>query len=481
MQEIMLDMQQSSLLSTAWEQYKILKQKSEQGDIEACKDILNQIQSLQIPDTEKRFYEACAWSVGKLVHTLTKQNIETSAWVYPLFACIRNMPFPKPSAGYSFLFKSFFNIIKDTPFYLEFADWWGLEHFQPEDYQPVVLPQYTLQPIAYRAYMRYSKLLLQELHIPGAVQHDEFRIHEFQYKLDRILQQYPHYDFLYYYRTRLLLFLGEKQQALDTFMPFARKKKKDFWVWQLLAELSHDDDMQFACYCKALSLGTSDDYLVRVRTAFVEKLIARGMYAEAKNEMQRLLHTYAQHRWKIPQQIQNYTRAEWFQHNYPEVHLEQLYKQYAPKADEALYFDLPEHIVYVNHVNPEKGVIGFIRDQSCYGFFHVGEAMARQLHLGDALHVRLHEQARHGFYTYATLYPAPDHDFPDSIFKSFKGNLRLHPSGKYGFVGDVYIDIAHFKSNLVNNQKLSGRAILFYQQHKQKWSWIAVNFETAEK
>ncbi|SFV28347.1 DUF7017 domain-containing protein [Thermoflavifilum thermophilum] len=474
-------MHQPNALSDAWEHYKILKQKSEQGDVESFKDILGKIQLLQIPATETQFYEACAWSVGKLVYTLTKQNVETSAWVYPFFECIRNIPFPKPSASYSFLFKSFFNIIKDTPFYLEFADWWGLDYFLPEDYQPVVLPQYTIQPLAYRAYMRYSKLLLQELHMSGTVRRDDFRIHEFQSRLDQLLQQYPNYDFLYYYKTRFLLFQGNMQQAWDTFIPFARKKKKDFWVWQLLAELSQDDDIQFACYCKALSLGTRDDYLVRVRTAFVERLIARGMFAEAKKEIEKLVRTYEQQNWKIPQQIQNHTKQEWFQRSYPEVHPEQLYRQYAPKADEVLYFDLPEQIVYVNHLNPEKGVIGFIRDKSCHGFFYVGEAKAREFHLGDALRVRFHEQAKQSFYQWVSLFPAPGHDYPDSFCKSFTGNLHLHASGRYGFVNDVYIDASLLKSHLSNKQKLTGRAILFYQQHKNKWSWIAISVEAIEK
>jgi hypothetical protein len=75
-----------------------------------------------------------------------------------------------------------------------------------------------------------------------------------------------------------LLALGDKDNMLDSLLPFAKKKRNDFWVWQILSEaFSNDPKKVFACYCKALSCKSPEEMLVGIRQKMAKELISKKL------------------------------------------------------------------------------------------------------------------------------------------------------------------------------------------------------------
>jgi len=64
-------------------------------------------------------------------------------------------------------------------------------------------------------------------------------------KLEELIKRHPEYQYPPYYKAKLLLALGNEENALSAFLPFAIQKRNEFWVWELLAEIcSTDKDKQ---------------------------------------------------------------------------------------------------------------------------------------------------------------------------------------------------------------------------------------------
>src|SRR5690606_8676643 len=126
--------------SIAWVYYDYLKQNNQPGKFGEFGFYLEAIQSLSLPDEEKILFDQITWQVGKMAFSLLKEKDVDPSRYYFLFNVVRHLSFTRPSESYSFLLKPFHKAFKNSPRYIEFLDWWGLQNFLPEDYQKETLP-----------------------------------------------------------------------------------------------------------------------------------------------------------------------------------------------------------------------------------------------------------------------------------------------------------------------------------------------------
>lgn len=269
---------------------------------------------------------------------------------------------------------------------------------------------------------------------------------------------------------------------LSAFLPFAKQKRNQFWVWSILAEIfAEDSEKQFACYCKALSLkNTKEDFLVKIRQEFASILIVRKMFSEAKYEIEKVISTREKMDWKIPSQLNQWSNAEWYSTTNPPVSNKKLYLKFAPIAEEILYQDVPAEIVVVEFVNENKHVINFVQNERKSGFFKY-TGLLEKPKIGDILSVRFIGDANDSFYKVATAKKADDNTQSDAI-KRFAGELKILTQKTFGFVGDIF-----FSPELINQCQLNngdiikGKAILSFNKAKKQWGWKAIEANEDKK
>ena len=155
-----------------------------------------------------------------------------------------------------------------------------------------------------------------------------------------------------------------------------------------MAEIfSEDKDIQFACYCKALSLKTPEDFLVKLRQTFAKVLIEKRMYNEARTEIQRIIETREKKKWPIPKQIVLWTEQEWYKSATVKKDNQDLYSSHIKQAEEILFQDIPEEIIAVEFVNENKSMLNFVKDKRKFGFFNYSGNLTKP-QIGDLLKVR---------------------------------------------------------------------------------------------
>jgi len=300
------------------------------------------------------------------------------------------------------------------------------------------------------------------------------KIKAFLPKLDSIIKKHPEYLYPPYYKVKLLLVLGNDENVMSEFLPFARQKRNEFWVWKLLAEMfSEDKNTQFACYCKALSLKTPEEYLVKLRQVFAGMLIERSMYNEAKTEIQKVLSTTEKHEWNLPKQVAQWTDQAWYKSATAKKDNQDLYSNHINQAEEILFKDIPEEVIVVEFVNEEREILNFVKDKQKHGFFRYSNIITKPK-IGDLLKVRFNGNVQEGFYKILTAKKADSNTKSDAI-KDFEGTLKIISPQNFGFIDDIFIEPKIIEEKkLIDGQKINGRAILSFNKKKNAWGWKAI-------
>ncbi len=466
--------------AAAWVYYDYLKKYSQPESFDSFKENLIKIKNLQLPEDEKMVFDNCAWQIGSMVFGLQKAEHIDYGKINELFEIIRSFHFTIPSEAYSFIYKAFQKGYHNWSNYLAFADWWNFENFRPEDYLKEEFNGQKQISIVEQAYIAYSKKLLEGKPSDSLGQQrvvDKEKIQSFLPKLDSLIDKHPEYQYPPYFKAKLLLALGDDKNVLSAFLPFAKQKRNEFWVWELMAEIfSEDKEIQFACYCKALSLKTAEDFLVKLRQTFADMLIEKKMYNEAKTEIQKVIATREKHKWKLSNQIVQWTMQDWYKSAQSKKDNFDLYLRHLKKAEEIMFQDIPEEIIAVEFVNENKSMLNFVKDKRKFGFFNYSGILTKP-QIGDLLKVRFNGDGQDGFYKILSAKKADSNVTSDAI-KGFEGTIKVISPQNFGFIEDIFIEPKIIEdSKLSDGQAVKGRAILSFNKKKNEWGWKAIEIK----
>ncbi len=455
----------------AWVYYEILKKDIEKEKNEKIIEHLKQINELKLPADEEIFYKSIAWLFAKYVNS---KELETK-YLYYIFLELQKMHFPKPQDSYTFLIKAFSKHALHWDEYLDFVRWWNLDNFADKDYQKTILEngRKILSDVE-RVYINISKKVLQE-------PIDQQAVEWFLPYIEKLVQKYPKMQYPPYYLAKILLSVGKKEYFLKAFIPFARKKKNDFWVWDLMSEIfDKTDTLYFACLCRSLSCKADVKFTINVKEKFADLLIKKNKLAEAKYEIEQIVNCRNKEGWKIPERVQSWLSNPSIA-NIKAVNSNQaLYQQYAPQANEILYYDMPHETIIVEKVNTKAKVIYFVAENEKYGSFLYRDFDINP-HAGDVYSVRFYEQTKAGntnFYKIADI-QASQKEPPVSIYQIIEKTLKIKQGNSFGFAGKYFVppDIIA-KHNLINAYRLKAVAVYAYNRRKKEWAWKVVKVLT---
>ncbi len=472
--------------SIAWVYHDYLKKYTSKENVEIFIEYLNKIKSLELPTDENMVFDASAYQIGKLLFSLAHEEHIDYKSVNLIFEHIKDFHFTKPSEAYSFLYKAFHKCYKAWTNYILFADWWDFDNFSSQDFLSEEFKGKKIMSIVEQAYIAYSKKLLEgeteELETPlGRVlsnkKINKSKINDFIGKLDIIIENHADYQYPPYFKAKLLLALGDEAEVLSNFLPFAKKKRNDFWVWELLADTFHaENERRMACLCKALSLRTPNEFLINTRQKLAELLIKEKKFQEAKTEIVKIISARNENNWKIPQQLTEWSEQDWYKKIQSEKDNSFFYKQHVKIAEEILFVDIPEEIVVVEFVNENKSVLNFIKDKSKHGFFKYA-GMVEKPEIGDLISVRFKGEGQDGYYKVFSVKTITDKTSCDAL-KEFTGNLKMREPANFGFVDDIFIEPKLIVKHSLNKDDLiNGKAVLSFNKKKNVWGWKAIKIK----
>lgn len=457
----------------SWVYYEYLKANATSERSDEFISWLNQLVELELPEDEKMLFDTLSFQVGKLLFALAKEEPIPVQNIQRLFEIIRNFHFTKPSEGYSFLLKGFHKGLKESRSYHELIDWWGIDNLSKQDYQKEKMPNgKEIMALAEQVYIAYCKHLLPQRDMFGNVTFDREKALEFLPKLEALEQGHPNYQYPPYFHAKVLLALGDSENVLSALIPFAKKKQNDFWVWEILAEaVTSDPEKVFSCHCRALLCTSPEEMLVGARQKMAEAMIQKEYFNEAKTEIELILKVKSEHGHRIPNMITEWESQDWYANAQALDSNKSFYRKHSELADEILFEDTPEELVFVEFVNSDRKILNFIASEFKYGFFKFDRFM-KKAQPGEVLSVRFNNGANGGWYNVLTCKKTYNEEFKSEFQKEVGGTVKIKPGSPFGFIEDVFIHPSIIsKYKLSDGQNFKGQKIKTYDSKKEKWGW----------
>jgi len=446
------------------------------SNLDAFIEKINEVKELDLPASEEMFFENISIVISKAARVITHEATLDINKIHRLFDSIKELSLKRNSKWFSVLFNAMHKGIKESNRYIEFADWWDFKNFRPEDFQKEKMPNgKEVMAIAEQAYIAYAKHLLPKQTQHGEIIFNKEKAEAFLPVLSQIVENYPQFQYPAYFNAKLLLALGDKDNMLESLLPFAKKKRNDFWVWEILAEaFSSDPEKVFACYCKALSCKSPDEMLVSLRQKIARLLIARKLYNEARTEIDLLVHARTEHGFKIPAEVTNWQAMDWYKTAVQSKSNFGFYKAYLPIAEAVLFSDVPEETLIVEFVNADKKILNFIASETKFGFLKYDRFIS-DVKIGDILKVRFQGGSQSGAYQVYTLVKGVDDLFKSKFIKDVTGKVKIPEGKSFGFVDNAFIHPNVLtKLKLLNDIEYKGVAIRTYNRDKKTWGWKIV-------
>ncbi|WP_010288951.1 DUF7017 domain-containing protein [Kurthia massiliensis] len=370
------------------------------------------------------------------------------------------------------LVRKFSELLNDHNFFALF-DMIGFDWFESEDYKEQLDKtnlEKTYSPLAETILGTYAKKLIKTDELYATSQRLEQAIE----LLTLQIQKNPTYEWLPYYKIKLLIRANRQQEAFEELSLFARKKYRDFWIWDLMSTFVDGDDA-FNCLCRALCTKAKDEMFCKTQNKIIPLLIERKMFAEAKYELNKLLATRKQKNWKIPQNQLDWQQENWYS-SYEAAQNREMLKPYAMKAEEIIYRTLPDQHIFVTHMNEEKQVVNFIyMDKGIQdGYFYIDHLIQQDIkwQINQSFKLKMVKDAKKkSLFKVFSAQPG-DEAFVHRFIKEEEGIICRNTGQNFAFVNDAHIppSLVEFHQ-LKNNEMIKYIKKISYNKKRSKWSW----------
>lgn len=460
----------------AWVYAEMIKQKAECGNVDEVAEIWKNLVDLGILKDEAMLSNALCWYLRTLlskVESLCSQD-EIGEVVQRVLGLAQTLNPEKPGKAYSVLAKAFYRLRKKWYGFTNFMDWWGWENFLSDDYQCEVFNGKKMPiSLAEGCYIAYAKDVMGK--------GDEKLIKEFLPKLENMNRKYPEMSYIGYYMGKLMLKLGQKgEKALEIIIPFVRKKKSEFWTWQLMAEaLAGDREKYIACLLRAVHCKTVEHFLVKIYDTLLHEALYEKDYVGCTYYINKFVKVKKQLQVSVPSEIEKLMKCDWFGVGRGKSKFDEI--DYMRITDELLMNDLPEYVAVVVFVNEEKQMASIIWGKQCVGFFCYRNLL-ENVEVGQLLCMRWEKCGGDGFLKAFTVRIAenvrPDSSFwkeveGEAMFVGKNGVCFLKCGHEMFFVPKALAGSMRIQSGV----KYKAEIIYDFDKKKNRWGWRCCCFK----
>lgn len=467
----------------AWVYDAKCKDAATKGDVSSFAESFQPIVKLDVLAINEMLSDTLCWRFRAL---LANGSSQMEASDKPLFAqqvfeMVKSLGQPHPSESYSVLCKAFYHLRENWAGFIDFMEWWGWETFRPEDYNQEKLPNGKLMPLSLveGCYIAYAKLLLQV--------GDRLRISEFLPRLEALSEAHPEMLYTGYYTGKLLISVGgERQAMLQKVLPFVRRKSGEFWAWQLLAEVMHDNEKVYlACLLRAVNCKTQDTFLVRVLYLLVNLSLSHSDYVAARLFLKRYVAAKTAAQSRLSADVVHWIDEPWYKDTLTEGQKSEILQMdYQAITNEVLFADIPERPACIVHYDAMSRWATVVYGTQERGRIRIPKSM-KNVCDGTCLMTRIgaptQESDKLTCYTIRRI--KWEELPPTSFLRMVEGEVTANRSNSAFFVkfGKKFAFIPNelYKGKeLKVGSKITAHVVLDYQKNKSCWSWRCLSYSS---
>ena len=428
----------------------------------------------------KTLKDAIFWSIYRVVKDSEENTNKIFAPFIKLCGNFRGAIFEKRTGTAQYrdparlLVKEFFRNL-DSKNYFQFVNYIGFDWFTRRDYECTTFTNnqgetIQLRPLAEWILNFHAKKLFAADDVTA------LEIDRYILILEQEIEKNPSFEWLPFYKIKLLIKNNRKKEAYEDLLQFARKKRKEFWVWDLFSEVVPEEE-KFKYLCKALLCRAKPEMLVGVQEKIIPYLIQNGLYSHARFELDSLIAIRERNGWPISRRLMGWKNEAWYTSTDPAPGREGLY-QFAREAEKVLYQAIPPTDVFVTYINTEKGTIHFLyalenADHIRDGYFYMDSIDEKIDWKTNHMYTfTMEKDSRHPKRYRVYEVTAGDQSLARHFIQRGNGYVKKYPENPFAFVNGIYIPPKLVeKYNISDQDQIEYIAKRKYNKKKLTWGW----------
>ena len=241
---------------------------------------------------------------------------------------------PRPELLHSLILGEAVKVEKNTPLQFRIRDFmnlWGWNNLRPEDWTQFKSENgNTITSLVEKLISVYTK----ELKTDNVKSPNEFNA-----IVDEALTKFPNNQNMPLYKATILMSSGKKDEALEYYKELILKSPSKCYLWNQASELVEVVDLKIAMLCKAISVERDESFIGGCRLNLAKVLIEKGLFANAKYELERYRNFYELQGWALKQEYKDIVSH--IPQGTQKENNDNLYKEYISQAEEFIYSALP--------------------------------------------------------------------------------------------------------------------------------------------
>lgn len=445
------------------------KQYAELGNVDAFVSVISQINMLIPISQEVLLGKSICWRVRVLADECNKRRMPMPTVLSKIFDSVKILR-PVKSKSYSVLFSTFVKYHDTWPRFVEFCNWWNFENFNENDFRATPNNHgKTSISLVERAYVAYAKAILKS--------NDKNEIIKFSPLMETLSVQHPEMVFANYYNCKLLLAVGgNSDKSLNASVAFTRKRAKDYWAWQLLAEsFPNNSDEHLACLLRSFDCKIQDKFAGRLLQQLVSAYISRRNYAQAKRYLGLLMSNRSRQGLEMNYKVKMWSSQPWFATTIAAT-TDDKTLNYIAITNKVISSGLPSYTAVVTRVNPTKGTAIIVYGNHERGFFSYRNNSVKPLRVGQLIEIWVDSITDKGFVS--VVHTSVCNKLTDDTalwLRKIKGTLR---SGKAQNSWSIYADdgmcinvLPQVPINVHIGDRVDAALVLDYNLRSDSWHW----------
>lgn len=402
------------------------------------------------------------WNIYK--HLKSAENVDGQK-VYNFINILTSIDFEKPSILYSQLAWILLKINNEETWFLEYFKSVGLNDFSQKDRLTSEFNGRKISPLEVRVVQKLAKI----------IEKNEISS-EYEWilkQIESLLPKYPNEVWLKYHKGKLLLFLNKVKEARAMILEVLKKQKSQFWAWSFLGETFENEnlDLTKSFLCKAVLLGNDEKMLLGTRFKLAQLLFREKDYSKAKSEILKVIEVRKNSGFKIGEDIVKISESKEIKEAAEERNMKEFYKSSSSNAEDIFLEQFNEAAGIVTNILKERNIAFIQFDKNKTASVKIAKSI--NLEAGDKCRIFYEEVNNRGEKKYNAVKYEKLANAEFDFVKEVKGMLKLHTSGNFGFIDNVFIH-SSICSQLKDGNEVTILAVYEFNKKKNEYGWKGI-------
>lgn len=310
------------------------KEFSKQGQHQDAINLYRKV--WQSGSADRDIQTSLGWELYKLSKALVKVDNPNVVAVKRNLNDYIKLDVEKPSLLHTCILQLAAKLSGDGFSMLAFTRLWDLNYLRPEDFE-------RYQSDDGKEYPSLAEKVIQQASKEAASSDNAQSLDYILPHISNAINRFPDNIWLKLDKAKVLLAQGKNDEALAFGLEVAKSKVNDYWAWELLGDISAENDPEAAmgCYCKALLSSNDDKFTGKVRLKLAERMTDLGEYSSARGEVERVISYREREGQRIPDAASRLASQAWYAETVAASSNLGYYRSRAPVAEALLFSQLP--------------------------------------------------------------------------------------------------------------------------------------------